>query len=305
MSDFRFPVRGSGDSKLTACCSEVLRTSTQAQPGDDSGIAFDPDEFECSSTQAPPDPPPEVDEGRFKSPVDTETLVAMGRKHFTDNTEQKVNWAAQMYHDWRNFRLMNGCTDLRVVSTDINSLSKLDKVSLSYSLSNFIMEVRKHDGTDFPGQTLYQIVICLQFFLETQGFEWKLVDDPVFIRFKNTLDNVMKERAKAGLRHPVSATPISLTDEDKMWNEGVLGKDDPTTLRDTLVFLLGLNFALRGGRQTAQLAQTRVQSTDQHLHRRLWYQILTVQGRSSFQNQSGRPVESKESAQRSKSLWVR
>ncbi len=236
--------RGLGHSKLTACSSEVLGTSTQVQPGDDSGIAFDPDEFKCSSTQAPLDPPPQVDEGRFKSPVDTETLVAMGRKRFADNTEQKVNWAAQMYQDWRNFRLMNGCTDPHVMSVDIDSLSKLDKVSLSYSLSNFIMEVRKRNGTDFPGQTLYQIVICLQFFLETQG---KLVDDPVFIRFKNTLDNVMKEHAKAGLRCPVSAMLISLTDKDKMWNEGMLGEDDPTTLRDTLVFLLGLNFAVRGG----------------------------------------------------------
>ncbi len=97
----------------------------------------------------------------------------MGWKRFTENTERKVNWAAQMYHDWHNFRLMGGgVTDPRIISTDIDTLTKLDKVSLSYSLSNFIMEVKKRDGTDFPGQTLYQIVICLQFCLETQGHEW-------------------------------------------------------------------------------------------------------------------------------------
>ncbi len=121
---------------------------------------------------------------------------------------------------------------------------KLDKVSLSYALSNFIMEVKKRDGTDFPGQTLYQIVICIQFYLETQGHEWKVIDDPVFIQFKNTLDNVMKERAKAGLGRTVSAMPITLTDEDKMWADGVLGEDDPETLCDTVVVLLGMNFTL-------------------------------------------------------------
>ncbi len=148
---------------------------------------------------------------------------------------------------------MGGSTDLRIISADIDTLTKLNKVSLSYALSNFIMEVKKRDGTDFLGQTLYQIVVCIQFYLETQGHEWKVIDDPVFIRFKNTLDNVMKERAKAGLGRTVSATPITLTDEDKMWANGILGEDDPETLRDTVVFLLGMNFALRGGPEQRNL----------------------------------------------------
>ena len=220
---------------------------------DDSGIHFDPQEMVSSSTQRPIPQPEEVPDDRFHTPVNEETLEAMGRKRFADNTERKVTWAAQMYRDWRNFRLMKGTTDPRIVSADIDCLTKLDKVSLSYALSNFIMEVKKCDGMDFPGQTLYQIVICLQFFLETQGHEWKLVDDPVFIRFKNTLDNTMKERAKAGLGWAVSATPITLSDEDKMWQEGVLGEDEPETLRDTVVFLLGLNFVLCGGLEQRNL----------------------------------------------------
>ncbi len=184
---------------------------------DDSGICFDPSELVSSSTQRPILQAELVAEERFHPPADAETLEAMGRKHFTDNTKRKVNWAAQMYRDWHNFRLLKGNTDPRIVSADIDCLTKLDKVSLSFALSNFIMKVKKCDGSDFPGQTLYQIVICLQFFLETQGHEWKLVNNPVFICFKNTLDNTMKERAKAGLGRAVSATPISLSDEDKMW----------------------------------------------------------------------------------------
>ncbi len=172
------------------------------------------------------------------------TLWSLSCKCFAENTEQKVNWAAQMSCDWRNFCLLKGTTDPQIVSADIDTLSKLDKVSLSYALSNFILKVKKKDDPDFLGQTLYQIVICLQFYLETQGYEWKLVDDPVFIRFKNTLDNVIKERAKMGIRRPVSATPISMSEEDKMWVEGVLKEDNPNTLRDTIVFLLGLNFTL-------------------------------------------------------------
>ncbi len=38
-----------------------------------------------------------------------------------------------------------------------------------------------------------------------------------------------------------------------MWAEGILGKDEPDTLRDTIVYLLGLNFALRGGAEQRNL----------------------------------------------------
>ncbi len=96
-------------------CSEVVGSSTQMCEADDSGISFNPDEIESCSTQAPPSPPEPVPDGRFKTPVDAQTLETMGRKRFADNTERKVNWAAQMYCDWRNFRLMGGTTDPHII----------------------------------------------------------------------------------------------------------------------------------------------------------------------------------------------
>ena len=46
--------------------------------------------------------------------------------------------------------------------------------SLAFALCHFLMEVKKVDGTDFPGKTLYNILICVQFHLEYLGLDFRL-----------------------------------------------------------------------------------------------------------------------------------
>ncbi len=45
------------------------------------------------------------------------------------------------------------------------------------------------------------------------------------------------------------AEPITLEAENQMWRSGVLGEERPTQLRDTVMYLIGLTFALRGGEE--------------------------------------------------------
>ncbi len=92
------------------------------------------------------------------------------------------------------------------------------------------------------------------------GMEWKLIDDPVFICYRNTLDNVMKAWSKAGVGHHVRASPISVDQEELMWSSGVLGEDDPDTLRNTVLYLLGISFALHGGEEQRNLRHPRFNS---------------------------------------------
>ena len=44
-----------------------------------------------------------------------------------------------------------------------------------------------------------------------------------------------------------SAAPIPILTEEKMWATGMLGEFNPTQLMETVLYLLGINFALRGG----------------------------------------------------------
>ena len=50
-----------------------------------------------------------------------------------------------------------------------------------------------------------------------------------------------------------SAEPISVDDKQKLWDEGVLGEFQPDQLRSTVMYLLGLTFALRGCREQRAL----------------------------------------------------
>ena len=55
------------------------------------------------------------------------------------------------------------------------------------------------NGQDFPGKTLYHIVVCVQFHLECMGFAFKLINDPAFCDLKFTLDNTMKAQVCQGI----------------------------------------------------------------------------------------------------------
>ena len=60
----------------------------------------------------------------------------------------------------------------------------------------------------------------------------------------------MKQRASAGVDVDVKqAKFISGSDNNYLWEHGYLGNDNPEFLRNTLVWVLGLNFALRAGQE--------------------------------------------------------
>ena len=49
------------------------------------------------------------------------------------------------------------------------------------------------------------------------------------------------------------AEPITVEEENKLWEKGVLGESDPQTLLDTVLFLCGIHFALRSGQEHRSL----------------------------------------------------
>ncbi len=185
---------------------------------------------------------------RFRTPLEAAELENLKNRTFAENMEKKVQWAVDMFKQWWRNRVSKDCCDMRIMWGDLSNVEQISKGNLAYSLCTFISEVNKvNGGGEYPGATLYQIVICTQFFLQKNGINWKLLDDPDFLCLHYTLDNVMKERAKMGLGQKKSAQVISVTDEEKMWAEGVLGELSPDQLRETVMYLLGINLALRGG----------------------------------------------------------
>jgi hypothetical protein len=177
-------------------------------------------------------------------------LQAMGVKHFATATDGKVQWGVNRYDAWHRWRLMQRPVDERIQRTHFkNNWGEVSSSDVCYSLIRFVSEITKKDGSDYPGRTLYELVIMIQFKLEGKGLYWKLLDGDEFITLRNTVDFLMKQRAAQGLGVRHSSLPATLAIQSRLWDLGVLGSDSAEKLRDTLQFLIGYHFALRGGKE--------------------------------------------------------
>lgn len=86
--------------------------------------------------------------------------------------------------------------------------------------------------------------------LESHGIYWKFLDDPEFSQLKCMLNNEMKKRMRQGLAKPMKqADIITPEQEEELWQSGILGKDKPLQLLRTVLYLLGINLALRAGQE--------------------------------------------------------
>ena len=165
------------------------------------------------------------------------------------NTESKVNWAVTAYNEWRNYRLETFNYDFAIYNADLNDLPNLRRDNLSHALCRFVPEVTKKKGVGlYPGRTLYQMLSAIQKYLNVNKIPWQIPEgkDPVFDDVRTVLDNVMKERTAQNIGVVKKQANVVTTDiENRLWNENYLGEDTPEKLRNTVLFLLGMNVTLR------------------------------------------------------------
>ena len=116
-----------------------------------------------------------------------------------------------------------------------------------------MVEIRKEDGEQYPGNTLYDLLQGLSLYLQHEkGFSEKLMSD-AFREVRNTLDNMMKERTHDGVSVTTERDYVSAEHEGILWDKGVLGESNPDQLRKTVFFLLGCRLGLRGIKEHHQL----------------------------------------------------
>ncbi|KXJ05048.1 hypothetical protein AC249_AIPGENE2047, partial [Exaiptasia diaphana] len=120
--------------------------------------------------------------------------------------------------------------------------------------ANLFEKWRKVDGTKYPHSSLHGIISAIQHFLKTKGRPVKLFNDEKFSYLRDALDTAMKDSASSGLGiKKKQAQVITLDEEDELWSKNVLGDDNHQQLLDTLLYLFGLHFALRGGMEHRRL----------------------------------------------------
>lgn len=127
---------------------------------------------------------------------------------------------------------------------------------LCQTMCQFILEVRKQSGEPYPRETLYSIVIMLQMYLDMKGRHVRFLDpqSQTFVKVRNTLDNRMKALSREGFITAKSkAQVITYSQEESMWKSGILSVDTPERLLYTLLYSLGVQFALRAGEEHKSL----------------------------------------------------
>ena len=175
-------------------------------------------------------------------------ITELKKKQIKKRTFAKTKWGVNTYNEWREHRLVDGY-DEQIFNANIESIDTLTKADLCHALCRFIPEITKaKDGTEYPGKTLYELVISIQRHLNENSVNWKLIDDIEFSSVKVVLDNVMKERAKNNTGTvKKQAQMISYEYENELWNKSILGEDTPDKLRQTILFLIGIHCGLRAG----------------------------------------------------------
>ena len=120
-------------------------------------------------------------------------------------------------------------------------------------MPRFILEVRKRNGQEYPPNSLYQMICGLQWHVQRTRPSISFFT-PVFANIERTLDAEMKRLRLTGLGVQVKkAEPISVDEEEQMWQCGELGDDNPQVLLQTLFYLIGVHFALHSGSEHQRL----------------------------------------------------
>ena len=95
---------------------------------------------------------------------------------------------------------------------------------LQADLCDFIVEIRKENGEQYPPSSMYDLISGLSLYLEREhGFTNKLVSG-AFRSVRNTLDNIMKKRIAEGMGGRPERDPILEEHEQVLWEKGIQGR---------------------------------------------------------------------------------
>ena len=162
-----------------------------------------------------------------------------------DNTRKRNIWSFKIFQQWPEWKKTKWATKGRLMV--LKDFDEYDVSDLNFLLEDFAMSVRKEDKSEYPPSSLRSIFAGIfSTFRDKYNKCWDFFKDPKFQPARRALDAKMRELTRRGVGlNRRKAQVITQTMEEKLWDHGDLGSDDPQTLLNTLLYLLGIHFALR------------------------------------------------------------
>ena len=188
---------------------------------------------------------------RFGVPVSS-AVVEQSRKcveYRRKHVPKLTTWCCRVWAAWVKDRKSLPEADLEEAHHELSEdIAKMSIESLQFWLPKFVLEVRRADQQHYPPDSLYSICTGLQRSLKfNDRAEVRLFSDCMFSCFQSTLDSEMKRLRSMGTYQRKKAEVIGIEQEDMLWKKGLIGDHSPQALLDTLVYYIGLYFAIRGG----------------------------------------------------------
>lgn len=200
---------------------------------------------------------PKQHDVRFAEPITEDMIIQKINGAIPKSTRRTTQWAVKVWDTWaaeRNSRV-SGSNENPVVP-----LETIDNEQLNIFLSRFVNEARNSNGEPYTGGTLYSLCAGIQRFVRQnrastpRSAPLDIYKDPGFSFFRGALDSVLKELHRSGIGTvKKQAEVVSCETESRFWEDGILGDDSPQKLLDTLIYVLGLNLALRSGKEHRDL----------------------------------------------------
>ena len=107
--------------------------------------------------------------GRFRAPISSDECRRFEDSWVSDASRRKWNWVLNIFEEWRETRneavLKVENSGEPVPNQRIDEMSDED---LDFFLGRFVAEVRKEDGQEYPGKTIYEMICSLQCYLRFQ-----------------------------------------------------------------------------------------------------------------------------------------
>ena len=154
----------------------------------------------------------------------SEVEVAEYRKGpVVPNTTKNTQWAVRVFSVWCTER--NKKDSQEKCPEDVLGKQPFTE-QLNYWLSQFMLEARRADGSQYPSTTIYQLLCGL---LRHARSIWKecpnFLDrqNSTFVELRGTCNRLSRELRQAGIAATVKhAAVISAEEEDKLWENGAM-----------------------------------------------------------------------------------
>jgi hypothetical protein len=193
---------------------------------------------------------------RYGSPKSNKAIEKARKSAVPKKTRLNTEWAEKTWRDWAVYRQENLSQEEIGSGLELCSdFATMSVPAMNHWLGKFVLEVRTKSGKEYCPDSLYQLCCgLLRSLREANRAEVNLLEDPEFAAFRGVLDGQMKRQNATGKYiQKKKASVITIEMEESLWEKGLLGNHSPRTLLDTLVYLIGLNFALRSGEEHRRL----------------------------------------------------